>query len=76
PPKDNTAFAVKDDETFSVFAKGRDYEPVYVTHECTEQEKDTLNTYESCDYLPNHSHIFKTGLRGRISLILKHIDGL
>ncbi|CAL1544815.1 unnamed protein product [Lymnaea stagnalis] len=59
PPKDDTVFAVKDDENFSVFAKGRDYEPVYVTHEYTEQEKDTLNTYESCDYLPNHSHIFK-----------------
>ncbi|XP_059164918.1 chloride channel protein C-like [Physella acuta] len=59
PPKDDTIFAVKDDENFSVFAKGRDYEPVYVTHEYTEQEKDTLNAYESCDYLPNHCHIFK-----------------
>ncbi|KAH9499720.1 hypothetical protein Btru_077658 [Bulinus truncatus] len=59
PPKDDTIFAVKDDENFSVFAKGRDYEPAYVTHEYTDQEKETLNAYESCDYLPSHSHIFK-----------------
>ncbi|KAI8746592.1 chloride channel protein C [Biomphalaria glabrata] len=59
PPVDDTVFAVKDDENFSLFAKGRDYEPAYVTHEYTQQEKDTLNAYESCDYLPSHSHIFK-----------------
>ncbi|GFR93927.1 chloride channel protein [Elysia marginata] len=58
-PTDDSVFAVQDDEDFSVFAKGRDYEPVFVTHKYTEQEKETLSSYESCDYLPSHSHIYK-----------------
>ncbi|KAK3764217.1 hypothetical protein RRG08_044143 [Elysia crispata] len=58
-PTDDSLFAVQDDEDFSVFAKGRDYEPVFVTHKYTEQEKETLSSYESCDYLPTHSHVYK-----------------
>ncbi|CAG5121828.1 unnamed protein product [Candidula unifasciata] len=66
PPKDDTLFSVKDDERFSVFEKGRDYEPVYITHQYTEQEIDTLNTYESCDYLPSHSHIYKHWIKRQL----------
>ncbi|GFO14219.1 chloride channel protein [Plakobranchus ocellatus] len=58
-PADDSLFAVQDDDSFSVFAKGRDYEPIFITHQYTEQEKETLGSYESCDYLPSHSHIYK-----------------
>ena len=48
---------------FLFISQGRDYEPVYVTHKYTEQEKETLTSYESCDYLPNHSQIYKHWLK-------------
>ncbi|RUS70485.1 hypothetical protein EGW08_021753 [Elysia chlorotica] len=58
-PTDDSLFAVQDDEHFSVLSKGRDYEPVFVTHRYTEEEKETLSSYESCDYLPSHSHVYR-----------------
>ncbi|XP_071176665.1 chloride channel protein C-like isoform X2 [Mytilus edulis] len=62
PPRDDAVYYPKDD-TYGVFAQGRDYEPVYITHKYTEEEKKTLSSFESEDYLPSHSEIYKSWLR-------------
>ncbi|KAK7115171.1 chloride channel protein C-like isoform X2 [Littorina saxatilis] len=58
PPPDDSLFYVNDDD-FSIFAAGRDYEPVYVTHKYTTEERETLASFESLDYLPSHSQVYK-----------------
>ncbi|XP_013403924.1 chloride channel protein C [Lingula anatina] len=62
PPKDDAVFYPQDDK-HSFFAKGRDIESVYTTHKYTEEEKKTLATFESMDYLPSHSEVYKHWLR-------------
>ncbi|CAC5419823.1 unnamed protein product [Mytilus coruscus] len=62
PPRDDAVYYPKDD-TYGVFAQGRDYEPVYITHKYTEEEKKTLSSFESEDYLPSHSEIYKSWLK-------------
>ena len=34
-----------------------------ITHKYTDQEKKALAAYESLDYLPSHSEIYKTWIR-------------
>ncbi|XP_076448834.1 chloride channel protein C-like [Babylonia areolata] len=58
PPSDDSVFYVNDDD-FGIFAAGRDYEPVYITHKYTTEEKETLASFESLDYLPSHSQVYK-----------------
>ena len=48
-----------------VFWQGRDYEPVYVTHKYTKEEQRTLSSFESVDYLPPHSEIYKQWLKNQ-----------
>ncbi len=51
------------DDKSGFFAKGRDYESRYVNHSYTAQEREILAGYESLDYLPPHSHVYKNWLR-------------
>ncbi|KAK6185139.1 hypothetical protein SNE40_007435 [Patella caerulea] len=68
PPKDDDVFYVTDDHTYGAFAQGRDYEPIYITHKYTAKEKETLATFESLDYLPSNSEVYKQWLkRKRVS---------
>ena len=48
---------------FFYLFQGRDYEPGHITHKYTEEEKKTLSSFESVDYLPSHSEIYKSWLR-------------
>ncbi|KAK7492242.1 hypothetical protein BaRGS_00016539 [Batillaria attramentaria] len=57
-PDDDNVFYVNDDN-YGAFTAGRDYEPIYITHKYTEKEKETLAGFESLDYLPPHSHVYK-----------------
>ena len=41
------------------FLQGRDFESAYVNHKYTEKERQTLGSFESLDYLPSHSIIYK-----------------
>ncbi|XP_048583909.1 chloride channel protein D [Nematostella vectensis] len=47
----------------SFFQKGREFESVYVNHKYTDEEKEQLATYESVDYLPPHSSVYKNWLK-------------
>lgn len=47
--------------TFSL--QGRDLESALVNHKYTKQEQDLLATYESLDYLPSHSDVYKHWLK-------------
>lgn len=51
------------DDASSFFARGRDFESRYENHKYTEQERDVLASYESVDYLPPHSHVYRNWLR-------------
>lgn len=54
PPFDpETAYPSDDDHSF--FAPGRDFESIYTNHLYTAEERNTLSSYESLDYLPSHS---------------------
>lgn len=53
---------VKDD-FYGFLAKGRDYQPADVSHVYTEEERSTLGTYESQDYLPSYSLVYKAWIR-------------
>ncbi|XP_041376140.1 chloride channel protein C-like [Gigantopelta aegis] len=65
PPSDDQLFYVSDDN-YGMFTQGRDYEPVYITHKYTEKEKETLATFESLDYLPSHSFIYKHWIKRQV----------
>lgn len=39
--------------------QGRDFESAYVNHKYTKQERETLASFESLDYLPSHSVVYK-----------------
>ena len=43
----------------SFFQKGREFESAYVNHKFTEEEKRQLATYDSLDYFPPHSVVYK-----------------
>ena len=43
----------------SFFQKGREFESRYVNHHYTEEERQKLGTFESVDYLPPHSAVYK-----------------
>lgn len=49
------------DTQTSFFQKGREFESAYVNHSYTEEEKQQLATFESVDYLPPHSAVYKVG---------------
>ncbi|XP_071490057.1 chloride channel protein C-like [Diadema antillarum] len=51
------------DDSNSFFAKGRDRESRYDNHQYTPQERELLAAYESLDYLPPHSHVYRNWLR-------------
>ncbi|KAM7450840.1 hypothetical protein ABFA07_001533 [Porites harrisoni] len=46
----------------SFFQKGREYESRYVNHHYTEEEREQLGKFESVDYLPPHSTVYKNWL--------------
>ena len=41
------------------FQRGREFESAYVNHSYTEEEREQLATFESVDYLPPHSTVYK-----------------
>ena len=43
--------------------QGRDFESAFVNHKYTREERKTLATYESLDYLPSHSIAYKQWLK-------------
>ena len=43
----------------SFFKKGREFESCYVNHHYTEEEREKLGKFESVDYLPPHSTVYK-----------------
>ena len=43
----------------SFFQKGREFESAYDNHKFTEKEKQQLATYDSLDYFPPHSVVYK-----------------
>lgn len=47
----------------SFFQKGREFESRYVNHHYTEEERQKLGTFESVDYLPPHSAVYKNWLK-------------
>ena len=47
----------------SFFQKGREFESRYVNHHYTEEEKEKLATFESVDYLPPYSAVYKVSER-------------
>ncbi|KAH3778781.1 H(+)/Cl(-) exchange transporter 6-like isoform X2 [Dreissena polymorpha] len=61
------------DDEYSFLAPGRDYEPMNTTHVYTTQEKKTLASYESLDYLPSHSDIYKNWIKKQ-KVSLFHLD--
>ncbi|CAH3018540.1 unnamed protein product [Porites evermanni] len=46
----------------SFFQKGREFESRYVNHHYTEEEREQLGKFESVDYLPPHSTVYKNWL--------------
>ncbi|GAB1608814.1 hypothetical protein Ahia01_001165900, partial [Argonauta hians] len=48
---------------FGFLATGRDFQPADISHQYTEQEKRFLATFNSLDYLPSHSSVYKNWLR-------------
>lgn len=54
----------------SFFQKGREFESAYVNHKYTDQEKEQLATYESVDYLPPHSSVYKVCFKNVIIITL------
>ncbi|ESN98453.1 hypothetical protein HELRODRAFT_176929 [Helobdella robusta] len=51
------------DDNFSCFAKGREYGSSSITHQYTEQEREMLADYESLEYLPYHSYVYREWTR-------------
>ncbi|XP_028399217.1 chloride channel protein C-like [Dendronephthya gigantea] len=47
----------------SFFQKGREFESAYDNHKFTEKEKQQLATYDSLDYFPPHSVVYKNWIK-------------
>ncbi|XP_021349957.1 chloride channel protein C-like isoform X2 [Mizuhopecten yessoensis] len=62
PPRDDAIYYPQDD-TFGLFDQGRDYEPLNITHKYTDEERKTLGTYDSHDYLPSNSEVYRKWLK-------------
>ncbi|CAH1786426.1 unnamed protein product [Owenia fusiformis] len=45
------------------FASGRDFASVYTNHQYTTEEKEILSKYDSLDYLPSHSEVYREWLK-------------
>ncbi|KAJ8303302.1 hypothetical protein KUTeg_019698 [Tegillarca granosa] len=67
PPIDDAVHYPKDDR-YGFLETGRDYEPNYITHKYTDEEKITLAQFESVDYLPSHSETYRGWIRQQKSL--------
>lgn len=63
PPQDDAVYYPADVAQTTFFQKGRDFESTYTNHKYTNDEKQTLRTYESQDYLPSHSEVFKNWIK-------------
>ena len=46
-----------------IVLQGRDFESTFVNHAYTQKERDILAGYESLDYLPSHSNVYKKWVR-------------
>lgn len=44
------------------FQRGREFESAHVNHSYTQEEREKLATFESVDYLPPHSTVYKVKL--------------
>ncbi|XP_078683930.1 chloride channel protein C-like isoform X1 [Branchiostoma floridae x Branchiostoma belcheri] len=62
PQEDDTNLASGPNEG-GFFARGREFESRYVNHHYTEAEREELAKYESLDYLPSHSVVYKNWLK-------------
>ena len=54
-------------EQMSFFAKGRDYESTNVNHRFTEAEKAVMSEFDSLDFLPPDSKVYKTWVKSQPS---------
>ncbi|XP_078602294.1 chloride channel protein B-like isoform X1 [Branchiostoma floridae x Branchiostoma japonicum] len=61
PQEDDTNLASGNEGGF--FARGREFESRYVNHHYTKEEREELAKYESLDYLPSHSVVYKNWLK-------------
>ncbi|XP_052825383.1 chloride channel protein D-like isoform X2 [Octopus bimaculoides] len=53
------------DDKYGFLTMGRDYQPADVSHIYTDEEKDTLANYESQNYLPSHSLLYRRWLQAQ-----------
>ncbi|XP_078688574.1 chloride channel protein C-like isoform X1 [Branchiostoma floridae x Branchiostoma belcheri] len=51
------------DTSEGFFARGREFESVYVNHRYTTQEREELSKFDSLDYLPSHSFAYKNWIK-------------
>ncbi|XP_029644599.2 chloride channel protein A-like isoform X2 [Octopus sinensis] len=51
------------DDRYKFLTEGRDYQPADVSHIYTDEEKETLANYESQNYLPSHSLLYRRWLQ-------------
>eukprot|EP00058_Branchiostoma_floridae_P014365 XP_002599853.1 hypothetical protein BRAFLDRAFT_95543 [Branchiostoma floridae] len=51
------------DTSEGFFARGREFESVYVNHRYTAQEREELSKFDSLDYLPSHSFAYKNWIK-------------
>ncbi|XP_067937986.1 chloride channel protein C-like [Watersipora subatra] len=63
PPEDDAVHYASDAKELGFFQKGRDFESTFTNHKYTVEEKETLYTYESQDYLPSHSEVYKNWIK-------------
>ncbi|KAF6020441.1 hypothetical protein EB796_021244 [Bugula neritina] len=63
PPEDDAIHYHDDAKEMPFFAKGRDFESTFTNHKYTSEEKETLRTYESQDYLTSHSEVYKNWIK-------------
>ena len=64
PPIDNEIYYPTDD-THGFFTSGRDFESISTNHLYTEDERNTLATYESLEYMPTQSRAYRCWLKNQ-----------
>lgn len=59
PPAEDDGLVDHPDCDFPIFKKGRDIGGSHTNYEFTQQEQETLASYDSVDYLPSDSEVFR-----------------
>jgi hypothetical protein len=58
-PAVGTSVPLNDDVVTSFFKRGREYESVFTNHRYTAEELRVLGSYETLNYLPPDSKVFR-----------------